>query len=153
MSETYDKIDMKIMPAGTYKLSWRDSDRCIILLNGKELLDYVRDAEIAIFKKYGLKKSNAGDYHYLSPSELYGYLSDPANSFEEKDVPIMCCSCDEVGCASVRINIIKSQESIIWKNFRSVRDEWNLDYAFKFDTKTYNTFLEKIKNAPDNWKK
>ena len=150
MLKIYDKIDMKVMLAGTLKLPWQDSNRCIIVLNGKELLDYIRDAEITIFKQHGLEESGAGNYHYLSPSELYGYLSDFANSFEDKDITIMCCTFDEIGCASVRINIIKKQNSVIWENFRSVRDEWDLGYAFEFDKQEYSDFLRKIRNTSDN---
>lgn len=150
MLKIYDKIDMKVMPAGTLKLPWQDSNRCIIVLNGKELLDYIRDAETTIFKQYGLEESGVGNYHYLSPSELYGYLSDSANSLEDKDIPIMYCSCDEIGCASVRINIIKKQKSVIWENFRSVRNEWDLGYAFEFDEQEYSDFLRKIRNTPNN---
>ncbi len=150
MLKIYDKIDMRVMPAGTLKHPWQDSNRCIILLNGKELLSYIRDAEITIFKQYGLEDSSTGNYHYLSPSELYGYLSDSVNSIEDKDIPIMCCTCDEIGCASVRINIIKKQNSVIWKNFRSVRDEWDLGYTFEFDEQEYSDFLRRIRSTSNN---
>ena len=141
MLKIYDKIDMRVMPAGTLKHPWQDSNRCIILLNGKELLSYIRDAEITIFKQYGLEES---------PSELYGYLSDSVNSIEDKDIPIMCCTCDEIGCASVRINIIKKQNSVIWKNFRSVRDEWDWGETFEFDEQEYSDFLRRIRSTSNN---
>jgi len=48
-NKKYDTIELKIESAGTVEKSWQDCDRCIILLNGKDILGYYKRCGTAIF--------------------------------------------------------------------------------------------------------
>ena len=143
----FDEIDAILMPAGTLQLPWQDYNRAVILINGKELLDYIAKAETALFAKYGLNSEDAGGYHYFSPLELYDNVNNSKNS-EIHGAYILTCTCDDFACSSVRNDIITTQNSVIWTNFRSIRETWILSCSFEFTKQNYFNFLEKIKSFP-----
>ncbi len=148
MKKQFDTIDFKIQPAGTLDISWTDSDRCILLLNGQEALEIITQMEKRYFKD--LPEDSAGAYHYLSPSELYGYLKEAQALGEDGTAYILSCSCDEVGCSSVRVCVVETENSIIWNGFQSIRNKI-FDLSYEFDIDEYEAFLQKLKNTPDNW--
>ncbi len=148
MNKQFDTIDFKIQPAGTLKLHWSDSDRCVLLLNGEDIIEIIGKMERKYFKD--LPKNHAKEYHYLPPSELYGYLKEAQRLGEDGIAYILSCSCDEVGCASASMRIIETENSIIWKGFRTIRKQI-FDLSYEFDIGEYDAFLQKLKNTPDNW--
>ena len=150
-NKTYDTIELKIQPAGTTEKPWPDCDRCIILLNGKDILEIIRDAELPYFRKeLDLSENDAGGYDYMMPTELYEDLVDAEKSNGEKIAHVLCCTCDEVGCSSARVRIIKTNDSIIWNDFRTLRD-WDFGLSYEFEINQYREFLNKVKNMPLNW--
>lgn len=154
MTKQYDTIDFRIQPAGTLDMPWADCDRVVILINGRDIQDIVREKEIEFFAAEGLDTEGAGGYHYLWPSNLYVYLAY-ARLADDDDykAPILCCGCDDVGCASVRVEVEYSLNSVIWKNFRSCRPEWNWGLEYEFEYKAYEDFMQRIKALPDNWQR
>lgn len=150
-NKTYDTIELKVEPAGTVYKHWPDCDRCIILLNGRDILDIIRDAELPYFKKEAeLSEDSAGAYHHMMPTELYEDLVDAEKSNGEKIAHVLCCTCDEVGCSSARVRVIKTNDSIIWNDFRTLRD-WDFGLFYEFEINQYRDFLNKVKQMPLNW--
>lgn len=63
------------------------------------------------------------------------------------EVCLLCCSCDEIGCASAGAEICKTGSSVVWHNFRSIPREWNLGLTFEFAVKEYDTFIQELRDA------
>ncbi|MBQ4472280.1 MAG: hypothetical protein II942_03465 [Alphaproteobacteria bacterium] len=142
MAIKYDTIDFKIK---TLKLSWKERECCVIYVNGKEILPIIKKKEQEIFAKNGLNPDGAGTYNYLTPHELYIYLSYADLMHGDTKVPILCCCCDEVGCASIRIRLARPGKVVIWKDFEGNNKKWNYGLKFNFDPKVYETFMNKLK--------
>ena len=150
-TKNYDTIELKVEPAGTVEKSWPDCDRCIILLNGKDILDIIRDAELPYCRKEpDLSEDRAGAYNHMEPTELYEDLIKAEKSNGQEFAHILCCTCDEVRCSSARIRVIKTNDSIIWNDFRTKRD-WDFELSYEFEINQYRKFLEKVKIMPPNW--
>lgn len=150
-NKIYDTIELKIEPAGTIEKPWSDCDRCIILLNGRDILDIIRDAELPYFKQEpNLSEDSAGAYNHMMPTELYEDLVDAEKSNGERIAHVLCCTCDEVGCSSARVRVIKTNDSIIWNDFRTLRD-WDFELSYEFEINQYREFLKQVKNMPLNW--
>ena len=130
-NKTYDTIELKIEPAEVIKQPWTfNCDRCIILLNGKDILEITRDAELPYYKKEpDLSENEAGVYHHMMPTELYEDLIEAEKSNGEEIAHILCCTCDISGCASARVRVLKTENSIIWKDFRTIRD-WDFGLSY-----------------------
>ncbi len=60
---------------------------------------------------------------------------------------LLCCSSDEIGCASARAEICKTGSSVVWHSFRSIPREWNLGLTFEFAVKEYDTFIQELRDA------
>ncbi|MBO4674591.1 MAG: hypothetical protein J5601_00675 [Elusimicrobiaceae bacterium] len=141
MPKKFDDIQLKIQPAGTLLLSWRDVDRAVILINGQDMLD------IVLREQEKLGHEQKFNYHQIRPSELYGYLVESEKSNGKEEAAILCCTCDEVGCGAVVTNVIKTQDKVTWKN---VRDRDRTDYfdlTFSFDPKEYENFMSQLQKA------
>ena len=153
MSENkiYDTIELEIEPAGTIDKHWRDCDRCIILLNGRDILDIIRDAELPYFRNESdLSENEAGDYHHMMPTELYEDLVDAEISKGKRIAHVLCCTCDDSRCSSARVKVSKTEDSIIWHEFRTIRD-WDFGLSYEFEINQYREFLNKVKHMPLNW--
>ena len=143
----YDKLEL-IIEENDRDFIFPDKwNRCKILINGKELLEIIADAEkVFAEKEPDLKDFIAGDYIYMIPSELYEKLKEAEQSNGKLEAAVLCCTCGEVGCASARVLVINTGTSVIWNHFRTIRDwDFNLSYEFLLDD--YKKFLEKIKNT------
>jgi hypothetical protein len=142
-NKTYDTIELKIEPAGTVEKPWPDCDRCIILLNGRDILDIIRDAELPYCQQEpDISKDKSGDYHHMMPTELYEDLIDVEKSNGERIAHVLCCTCNESGCSSARVKVLKMNDSIIWNDFRTIRD-WNFNLSYEFEINQYREFLKK----------
>lgn len=150
MPKKYDTIDFKIQPAGSLGWPAIAYNRCILLINGHEVLDIVTEKEKEFFAVCGLDVEGAGCYHYLWPSKLYDYLLDARLSYGKDKAPILCCTCDEVECASVEVRVEYTKDSVIWKDFESCRPEWNWGLEYEFEYEAYEDFMQKIKALPDD---
>ena len=96
-----------------------------------------------------------GDYNYLQLYELYNWLNDSALSNGEDEAYLFSCGgCDEAGCDSVLVNVICTEDSVIWKNFRSLEDEDNpFDLQYEFERSQYADFMNRLKIAAYNYEK
>ena len=145
-NKTYDTIELKVEPAGTVEKHWHDCDRCIILLNGKDILEIIKDAELPYYQKEpDLSENEAGAYIHMMPTELYEDLVEAEKSNGEEEAPVLCCFCGYSGCASARVKVIKTEDSIIWKDFRTIRD-WDFGLSYEFEINQYREFLNNVKN-------
>lgn len=149
----YDTIDFRIQPAGTLEIPWADCNRVVILINGQEIENIVCEKEKEFFAACGLDVEGAGCYHCLWPSGLYEYLMDARLSHGKNKAPILCCTCDEVGCGSVKVCVEYTKDSVIWKNFESCRKEWNWGLEYEFEYEAYEEFMQRIKALSDNWQR
>ena len=141
MSKKFDDIQLRIQPAGTLHLLWRDVVRAVILINGQDVLDIVLKEQEKLGREQKFK------YHQMRLCELYDYLVEAEKSNGKEETAILCCTCDEVGCGAVVTDIIKTQDKVTWKN---IRDRDRADYfslTFSFDPKNYNDFLSQLKKA------
>ena len=149
-NKTYDTIELKVQPVSTNTI-WSDCDRCIILLNGKDILEIIRDAELPYFRKEpDLSEDGAGGYDYMMPTELYEDLIKAEKSKGKEIAHVLCCTCGETGCSSARVRVIKTNDSIIWNDFRTIRD-WDFGLSYEFEINQYREFLNKVKHMPLNW--
>ena len=142
-NKTYDTIELEIEPAEKVE-SYIHYDRCVIVLNGKDILDIMREVELPFFKKEHLSESDAGSYHHMIPEELYEDLINAEASNREKIAHVLCCTCDVTDCASTRVRVRKTKNSIIWDNFESLRD-WDFGLSFEFEINQYRAFLENVR--------
>ena len=140
----YDTIDFRIEKL---KLDWKERDCCVILINGKELLPIIREKEVEFFKKANLDIKGAGNYNYLEPNDLYVYLAYTDLTYGDVKAPILCCSCDEVGCSCVKVEIGRPLGAVIWKNFESCRKSWKFGLKFQFEPRAYGDFMKRLRAA------
>gem|GEM_PF-3478387 len=150
-NKTYDTIELKVDPVGTEETPWPDCDRCTILLNGNDILEIIRDAELPYFRnETDLSEDRAGSYIHMMPTELYDDLVEAEKSDGEEFAHVLCCTCGKSGCSSARVKVVKTDDSIIWNNFRTIRD-WEFGLSYEFEINQYREFLNKVKNMPLNW--
>ena len=123
-------------------------NRCKIIINGKDILEYIAEAEREIYKKLKMK-SSPGDYIHLIPSELFEYLQEARLSYGEEKAKVVCCTCGIAGCDSVEARVILTKDSIVWKEFNKIRFAKDYGLFFEFDIKQYENFIEQLKNTPD----
>ena len=150
--KTYDTIELQIEPADAINVPWAcKCDRCIILLNGRDILDIIGDAELPFYKKEpDLSEEAAGCYHHMMPIELYEDLIEAEESNGEEIAHVLCCTCDETGCASARVRVLRTEDSIIWNDFRTMRG-WDFGLSYEFEIDQYREFLSQIKQMIPNW--
>ncbi|MBO4295063.1 MAG: hypothetical protein J5896_06450 [Alphaproteobacteria bacterium] len=151
----YDNIDVEIIPEKDYKKAsyYYSGARANIIINGRSFLEIITEREEKIFSSEGFKKyrrtiPKAGDYNYLTVSELFSWLEDAAKSNGEDEAYIFSCGgCDEAGCWSVLVDIVYTNDSVIWKNFRSVGEDYKFDLQYEFKISQYKCFMNKLKEA------
>ena len=139
MTKQYDTIDFRIQSENDVKGHHRGGDRAVIIINGKELMDIITE----------------GDYNYLQLYELYNWLNDSALSNGEDEAYLFSCGgCDEAGCDSVLVNVICTEDSVIWKNFRPLGEKDNqYDLQYEFERSQYADFMNRLKIAAYNYEK
>jgi hypothetical protein len=86
----------------------------------------------------------------MMPTELYEDLIDAEKSKGKRIAHVLCCTCDESGCSSARVRVLKTDDSVIWNDFRTIRD-WDFGLSYEFEINQYRKFLDKVKNMPLNW--
>ncbi len=142
MARNYDSIKLKIQPAGTLQLPWKDFDRAVILINGHDFREIAQKEETKFYENQG--KNDTGGYHSMSPVELYGYLSEADKYGHEEEVPVLTCTCDETGCSSVKITVIRTEYGVLWQDIHTYANvELNLSYIFRL--KDYDEFMRQLK--------
>jgi len=165
---TLDSFKIQINPS--FKInSIQSKGLCIteIYINGKPLIELVRQAEEP-FIKAEIKKRRLegddideisfppGDYMYLPPSKVLlpsrNFLDEPWNNdfILEPDDPeigkatILDCSCGNPGCWFMQVRITLNESNVIWSEFSQFYRDWKLDIGpFIFDRKQYEAQLSK----------
>lgn len=124
--------------------------KAILLIDGRELLDIVRDIERPIAKLTS-EATLAGGYDYLNaddvlpPSEhLLGKPARPLLEYAGR-ISILECECGFEGCWPLTLSVIATDNIVEWFDFRQVhRDNWKYpsDFRFEFDRKQIEAALE-----------
>jgi hypothetical protein len=137
-------LDIQISAPNEY-----DSRMAILRIDGRELLDIVRDLETPIAAKAG-EADLAGKYYYLNvqdvlyPSrQLLGEPIRPLLKYDGK-VSILECDCGCEGCWPLIVHVDVTQTQVIWRDFQQVhRDNWEYprDFRFVFDRSQFETAL------------
>lgn len=145
----YDTLDVIIEESEKDFIFPNKLNQCKILINGEELLKIISYYEDIFAKQeHDLTTFEPGEYIYMMPSELYKGLVNAEISNGKISVPVLCCTCGEIGCSSARVKIFNTGSSIIWKHFRTIRN-WDFPLSYEFQPDKYRIFLEKIKNTTD----
>jgi hypothetical protein len=124
-----------------------------IMIDGKNLIDLLKDYELPFAKKEG-SASIAGAYDGLEPQVLFANLT---NSEVYKSA-ILECDCGFPGCWTFMTKVIEKQDTIIWTDFEQIHrreDSSNFwDYSgfkdFEFNRSEYYKKLNELKNYPQH---
>jgi len=124
-----------------------------ILIDGKSLLEKVRDIERPYMKAEGLPFDvDEFDYGHLSPYALYYDLTTAASEEEidsfahEEGAELYCCAdCGESGCWSVAVHIREEEDFVYWYDFEQNHRDWEYGLSFKFDRKQYDQAMAYLK--------
>lgn len=141
MAAPFDDIQLKILPAGTLGVLWSDVDRAVILINGKDIWEIVREEQ----EKNG--RAEKFNYHQMRLRELYDYLVEAEQSNGKEETAILCCTCDEVGCGAVVTDIIKTPDKVIWQNIRDRDKADGFSITFVFQAQVYKNFMRQLQKA------
>lgn len=147
MDKKYDTFDYEIKRI-TYDNSYTSGDgimRCVFIINGKDILDIVREAS-----------KGDGDYHHTTLSDLWAFDLD-GDPYEPGRIHVLICSCDELGCANIKTKVTENEDSVIWDDFRpgdgmdgdedeeENNDTEDLKLSFEFEKNDYKKKMEEIK--------
>lgn len=133
-----------------------DKNKWIILIDGVEFLELVRDVE----KMVSLQTNEphlAGSYGYLVRADIHNLakylLRHPPWSSDEK-TQLLECECGCWGCWPLLVDIVVLEDVVIWKAFenefrKTEPNKWNYpeSFVFKFDRKQYETALQNAMNT------
>lgn len=143
MPKQFDKITLKVHPAGTLNLPWTDLDRAIILINNRDILDIVREEEHKLYLQGKMNKDTVGRYHHIYIPELYDLLTESEKSQGKEEASVLCCVCDCTGCDGIDVNVIRTKDFVLWKDIRNrARNSFHL--TFTFTLKDYENFMEAL---------
>lgn len=127
-----------------------------IFINGRDLREVTREIELPFATKEG-KPGLAGGYTGLPPEDIFlpprRFLGEREKYYDfEHDrerIPILGCGCGIVGCWPFLVEIVETEDRVIWRNFRQPpRGSWNYDLLepFVFDRAQYLTQLGRTGN-------
>ncbi len=130
-----DTIDFKInlfKHSETYKT-------IDIYINGVNIVEMLRKYE----KDFA--GSIAGGYSGVDNYEFH-HIKEGKPRRKDGDFDILACECGELGCWNFVANIEETEDSVIWKNFKQPRRDW--DYSdfgpFVFDRKEYKKKIGRV---------
>lgn len=139
-----DNIEFRfINPLGVEDWSKEISKVTQIFLNGKELVDILKEIEYQFAEKEG-HPDLAGGYGHLTPNEL---LSNLKYSKEDPDyeAELLCCSdCGISGCWSILVHIKYDENYVYWNDFSHNHRDWKYNLSFKFVKSQYEEQLKKL---------
>lgn len=137
------------------KVKTNDRETVEILVDGKLLIDLVREAESESAAKEGRPKL-AGKYGGLPwkivatdllLGEATGIWGAQGNQGPHR-VPLLLCDCGEPGCWPLLASVELTEDRVTWRDFRQPhRRDW--DYSklgpFSFDRIQYLTAIEEAR--------
>jgi hypothetical protein len=126
-------------------------DAVDIFVNGRNLVDIVREVELPISAREG-KPDRAGRYAGLPPGENLlpspRLLGEPTTYYDhdssEGKVAALGCECGEVGCWPFQVKIALRDDVVTWSDFEQPhRRAWRYDALrpFVFDRAQYLSAL------------
>jgi hypothetical protein len=138
----------------------RGADRDIvdIVINGRPLLELVRDAELADASAEGHPEL-AGKYVGLPAEVLASALFEGQAtevwavleaSQRSNRVPLLICECGEPGCWPLMVTVTFGVEAVTWHDFRQpYRDDWQYEKLgpFEFGRAQYLAALQSAREA------
>lgn len=137
-----------------YEDSYTSGDgllRCVFMLNGKDILEIVREAS-----------GRNVDLHHTTLCDLWAFdlSGDP---YQPGRIHPLICSCDELGCANIKVRVTENEDSVIWDDFRhgdamdddEDEEEYrgeksseteDLKLSFEFEKNDYKKKMEKLRS-------
>ncbi len=127
----------------------------MILINGRPLIDIVREYELPYARKYG-QENIAGGYMPICADYLLDLLTDKKKSEEyDRETPVLICQCGCEGCWDLLMTVVQEGAFVEWTNFHnphrssptSAGGYWNYnDFpSFRFDKQEYQTAIARLK--------
>ena len=127
-------------------------DAVNILVNGRNLVDIVREVELPIRVREG-KPHLADRYVGLPPEEIFlpspRLLGEPTTYYDydsaEGKIAVLGCGCGDVGCWPFRVSIALRDDVVVWSGFEQPhRPAWRYDELrpFVFDRMQYLSALD-----------
>jgi hypothetical protein len=147
-----DVIILSVNPADIHS-SWMPNI-VDIFINGKNLIDIVREVELPSAIEEGSSEI-AGHYMGLQPSELL----NPFTYQNGKIAIFDCASFCATGCWPLLVKVTVTDNLVIWEEFEQYHrgptfpgKQWRYDgLRFVFDRKQYNQEFSKLANYPDTY--
>lgn len=144
----YDTFDYVIKDVA-YEDSYTSGDglsRCVFIINGKNILDIIKEA-------YGKDV----DLHHTTLSDLWAFDLD-GDPYQPGRIHPLICSCDELGCANIKVKVTENEDSVIWDDFRhgdamdddedeeQDSDTEDLKLSFKFEKNDYKQKMAQLRS-------
>ena len=144
----YDTFDYVIKDV-VYEDSYTSGDglsRCVFIINGKDILEIIKEA-------YGKDV----DLHHTTLHDLWAFDLD-GDPYQPGRIHPLICSCDELGCANIKVKVTENEDSVIWDDFRhgdamdddedeeQDNDTEDLKLSFKFEKNDYKKKMGEIRN-------
>ena len=141
----------------TWANMWGSTNNVVeIIIDGKKLIDVVREIEIPYATEEG-HLDLAGAYGHIPPSFLYADLLDATTDagLDNSLVYLFCCDdCGEPSCWSVVFKVKEEENFIYWYGFEHAhRKDWNYNLTYKFERSAYEQALQKLKNMAETQSK
>jgi hypothetical protein len=147
-----DEVSFEFAPAGE---DFPDDLKQIkIRVNGVELQDLVRDAELPSARADG-DEDIAGNYIGLVAGymridlagQFLGGRGTPMFTGSEDKTALLGCGCGEVGCSPLMARVTVNDDTVTWGDFEQpTRPDWDYDGfgPFTFDRSEYERALMAI---------
>ena len=148
-----DKLEFKLIDPVKNGEEWADDRKDCraveIYLNGREIIDILKEIEMPFAKEEG-HPDIAGGYAHNTPKFLYRSLSETlvegtySNNYGAE---LLCCSsCGSSGCWSAIVHVRQDKDFVYWENFeQNHRENWKYNLSYKFDRTEYEKESEKLK--------
>ncbi len=127
----YDTLRLEILPAGSIPVLWGDIDRAIIIINDRDIFSVI-------------KEKAKSSYHHIFLAELADFFREAEENNFAEDIPILTCTCDAVGCGCATVHIEKTDNSVIWKDFKEDFGN-NLGLSFEFSLEDFEAFINTLR--------
>ena len=129
--------------------AWGFIDSVIIFVNGRNLLDLAKEAELPYATRDG-NPELAGSYVGLPAEAVFlpsrRFLGNPAERYDDWEgrISVLGCGCGVVGCWPLQARIEATEDRVTWRDFRQPhRRRWSHAALgpFAFDRIAYEAEL------------
>lgn len=88
ISEKYDTLRLEIIPHTPSEAKHGNPERTAIIINNMDILPII-------------EKRSKSNYHHIWLPELRDCFKESEENNFTENIPLVCCTCDEVRCDSV----------------------------------------------------